>query len=243
MIKAMHFCTRKKGTTHEECIRHHREVHAPLAKSILGPKIKRYVGHYVKQAIAQPTIAGGGADLPFDFVAEIWLDDEVWNSMAEFHKSPDGLRIVKDEEKFIDRAKMWAVTFEDNVIVEFAGATSEPLVKTLFLDKKREGMTHEECIRHHREIHGPLVKKTFGPRIRRYVGHYVEEELSRPTIDREKTQPAYDFFPEVWFDQETWAKLKELHGSPEFRELDREEEEFIDPKQMVAVIFEDNFIV
>ncbi len=243
MIKAMSFCTKKKGITHEECIRHHSEVHGPLVKRAMGSRVKRYVGHYVKEALAQPTIKGAGAELPFDFIAEMWLAHGSWKDVAAFYKSPEGQRIVRDEKEFLTPETTFTVAIEDNVIVELASKGSAPVVKTMHLGRRKEGMTHEEAVRHHREVHGPLVAKVFGQRIKKYVAHYVTEAIAQPTMAPTTAGLPFDFVPEVWFDVDTWSHLKELHQSPEFAELGREEKEFIDPAKLVAVIFEDHDIV
>jgi EthD domain len=43
------------------------------------------------------------------------------------------------------------------------------MIKLLELWTRRPDMTHEQAVRHWTEVHAPLVKKTFGDKILKYV--------------------------------------------------------------------------
>ena len=107
MVKVMHFLPRNKAMTHDECIKYHREVHAPFAASLMGPMLKRYVAYYLEES----------PDMPFDLVVEQWFDDEGWKKMEEFHKTPEYQRLRQDNDKFLDPDKILSRTFEENVII------------------------------------------------------------------------------------------------------------------------------
>ncbi len=109
--------------THEECVKHHREIHAPMvARSALGRSIKKYVGHYPEQAQGwtmspDGTPKGIAVESPYDVIAELWFDEDTYKNLGEFRKSPEGRAINQDEGNWMDRKKMVTIVFEDNVII------------------------------------------------------------------------------------------------------------------------------
>ena len=74
MITLIIFDRRKKGTTHEDYIRHHEQHHAQLFTS--QPEVKQYVRRYVQKHPTQD-VPPGGADhfADVDGVTEISFDD------------------------------------------------------------------------------------------------------------------------------------------------------------------------
>ena len=112
MVKIMHFLKRTEGTTHEECIRHHREVHIPMVKaSILGSGptlLKKYVAYYFDEV----------PDMQYDLLVEQWYDDEGWETYQEFTKTPEYRKLQKDsDEHLLDRATKFLLKFETNEII------------------------------------------------------------------------------------------------------------------------------
>ena len=63
---------------------------------------------------------------------------------------------------------------------------------------RRSDMTHEEAIRHWTEVHAPLVKKTFGDKIIKYVTN-VGLPLDTRGWSRNEAPP-YDGIAEFWID-------------------------------------------
>ena len=54
------------------------------------------------------------------------------------------------------------------------------MIKSISLLTRREGITHEQFVRHWLEIHGPLAYAV--PGLRRYVQSHILAERTRPDI-------------------------------------------------------------
>lgn len=117
MIKTLHLVTRKAGITHDECVKHHRQVHAPLVADFWGPRIKRYVAYYLNEVATVATIERAATELPFDMVVEIWWEDDAWNNLSEYAKGPEFKKIIESEIAHINLEKVIPLIFDDNVIV------------------------------------------------------------------------------------------------------------------------------
>ena len=109
MIKTVGLLTRKDGLSHEEFLRHWREVHAPLAHAV--PGVRRYV---------QSRIVGERtrADIPtteveIDGIAELWYDDRA--AMESANATPEAKRLHDDGALFIGHIKSFVV--EEQVII------------------------------------------------------------------------------------------------------------------------------
>ena len=83
-------------------MRYHIEKHAPFGKRAaahLG--MLKYIGRYPDQAFS---LEGKVLpELPWDRIVVEWFSDEFWKGMEAWRKSPEGLEMTKDEERFIDR--------------------------------------------------------------------------------------------------------------------------------------------
>ena len=79
------------------------------------------------------------------------------------------------------------------------------MIKALGLLTRKEGMTHEEFVKHWYEIHGPLALAV--PGIRRYVQSHITGTRSRPDIP--ETDVDVDGIAELWYDEaSTWLGLR-----------------------------------
>jgi EthD domain len=70
------------------------------------------------------------------------------------------------------------------------------MIKLLELWTRRPDMTQEQAVRHWTEVHAPLVKKTFGDKILKYVTN-VGLPLDTRGWSR-KEAPPYDGIAEFW---------------------------------------------
>ncbi|MBA4094647.1 MAG: hypothetical protein C0489_11235, partial [Candidatus Accumulibacter sp.] len=89
MIKVQGFGRRRTGMRHEECVRHHREVHSKLGLA-QGEHMEKYVLYYVQRAFSSD-----GAplhDLPWDMSALEWYrEEERWTDFLRWlEEEPDG---------------------------------------------------------------------------------------------------------------------------------------------------------
>lgn len=87
------------------------------------------------------------------------------------------------------------------------------MIKALGLLTRKEGMTHEEFVKHWYEIHGPLALAV--PGIRRYVQSHITGTRSRPDIP--ETAVDVDGIAELWYDD--MEAMKRAGASPEMKRL------------------------
>jgi uncharacterized protein (TIGR02118 family) len=109
MIKSVGLLTRKAGLSHEDFVKHWREVHAPLAHAV--PGLRRYVQSDILEERTRPEIPS--TDVDIDGIAELWYDDRA--AMERANASPEAKRLHADGALFIGRIKSFVV--EEKVII------------------------------------------------------------------------------------------------------------------------------
>ena len=95
------------------------------------------------------------------------------------------------------------------------------MIKSLSLLTRKDGMTHEQFVRHWVEVHAPLAHAV--PGLRRYVQSHIVEERTRPDIPA--SDVAVDGIAELWYDDRE-AMARAL-ASPEAKVLHRDGTLFI----------------
>ena len=70
------------------------------------------------------------------------------------------------------------------------------MIKSLSLLVRKDGMTHEQFMKHWVQIHGPLALKV--PGLRRYVQSHIRDERRRADIPA--IGVAVDGIAETWYD-------------------------------------------
>ncbi len=103
MIKVLSLLTRKPGLSHEDFVKHWRDVHGPLAHGI--PGLRRYVQAHITGMRTRADIAESDVDI--DGIAELWYDDEA--AMAESAATPQAKRLYADGALFIGRIKTFVI--------------------------------------------------------------------------------------------------------------------------------------
>jgi uncharacterized protein (TIGR02118 family) len=87
------------------------------------------------------------------------------------------------------------------------------VIKILGLLTRKEGLTHDQFVRHWFDIHGPLALAV--PGVRRYVQSHITGTRTRPDIP--ETNVDVDGIAELWYnDAETAARAA---ASPEMKRL------------------------
>jgi uncharacterized protein (TIGR02118 family) len=87
------------------------------------------------------------------------------------------------------------------------------MIKSLSLLVRRDGMTHEQFMKHWVEIHGPLALRV--PGLRRYVQSHIVDQRRRPDIP--DIGVAVDGIAETWYDDaEAMARAA---ATPEMKAL------------------------
>ncbi len=87
------------------------------------------------------------------------------------------------------------------------------MIKTVSLLTRKEGLSHEEFVRHWIEIHAPLAHAV--PGVRRYVQSHIIGERTRPDIPT--TAVDVDGIAELWYDDR--AAMERANSSPEAKIL------------------------
>jgi uncharacterized protein (TIGR02118 family) len=114
MIKTVSLLVRKEGSSHEDFVKHWREIHGPLAYAC--PGVARYVQTEIKSSSFR---TDGVVALPVavDGIAELWFADQA--ALDAFNASPATRRLREDGATFIGRQISFAT--EERVIIPRAG--------------------------------------------------------------------------------------------------------------------------
>jgi len=114
MIKTVSLLVRKEGSSHEDFVRHWREIHGPLAYAC--PGVARYAQTEVK-ASSFRTDGVAALDVAVDGIAELWFADRA--ALDQFNAAPATRRLREDGTKFIGR--QISFTTEERVIIPREG--------------------------------------------------------------------------------------------------------------------------
>jgi len=87
------------------------------------------------------------------------------------------------------------------------------VIKSVGLLTRKEGLTHEQFVKHWVEIHAPLAHAV--PGIRRYVQSHIVAERTRPDIPA--TAVDIDGIAELWYDDRT--AMERAMATPEAKAL------------------------
>ena len=87
------------------------------------------------------------------------------------------------------------------------------MIKIVGLLTRREGITHEEFVRHWFDIHGPLAHAV--PGTRRYVQSHITGTRTRPDIP--ETGVEIDGIAELWYDD--LESFQRAAATPEMKAL------------------------
>ncbi len=184
MIKGFALIPKKPGISTEQFHKHWEEVHGPLAKRIKA--LRRYVQSH---RIAEPV--PGFDNCPFEGAAEIWFDD--LDAITHLGDNPDYIQgALADEPNFLDQSGLRFLATREEVVIP--GATIErdtPLVKALFLLRRRPDLSVAEFQKYWLEEHAPQIPRDAG--VLRYVQcHQAPEAYADDT-------PAFDGVAELCF--------------------------------------------
>jgi len=86
-----------------------------MAARLFNSRFKKYVAYYVDQAFS--LIGGVMPDRPYDAILFSRFDNEFWKDMGSWRKTPDGIKITEDEERFMDRKSAIALVCQENEII------------------------------------------------------------------------------------------------------------------------------
>ena len=87
------------------------------------------------------------------------------------------------------------------------------MIKTVGLLTRKQGLSHEDFVKHWLEVHAPLAHAV--PGVRRYVQSHIVEERTRPDIPT--TDVEIDGIAELWYDDR--VAMERANASPEAKRL------------------------
>jgi uncharacterized protein (TIGR02118 family) len=87
------------------------------------------------------------------------------------------------------------------------------MIKSVGLLTRKEGLSHEEFVKHWLEVHAPLAHAV--PGVCRYVQSHIVEERRRPDIP--STDVEIDGIAELWYDDP--AAMERANATPEAKRL------------------------
>jgi uncharacterized protein (TIGR02118 family) len=90
---------------------------------------------------------------------------------------------------------------------------ANPMIKSIGLLTRKDGLSHEDFVKHWLEVHAPLAHAV--PGVRRYVQSHIIEERTRPDIPT--TDVEIDGIAELWYDDR--AAMELANASPEAKAL------------------------
>lgn len=224
MIHLMFLMRRKPGLSRQECQKHWREIHAPLAQRI--PGIRRYVQSHVLNV--------NDDDPPYDGMAEIWVDDEA-AAVSVFRSKEYMEGAYLDEPNFVDLKRAVRLRTEDHILLAGQPMTRDArAIKRISLVKRKPGMSREEFCRYWKEVHGPIALKL--PGLLRYVQSHTLPSMYA------NGEPPFDGAAQVWFSDH--AALERAFTSKEYLEEARPDgAKFIAPDGVVGLMVEENRVV
>jgi uncharacterized protein (TIGR02118 family) len=113
MIKVVGLLSRRPEFSHEQFVRHWREVHAPLAHAV--PGVRRYVQSHIVATRTRADIPE--IDVEIDGIAELWYEDQA--ALQRAAATPEMKRLTDDGALFIGRIKSYVI--EEKEIIPLQG--------------------------------------------------------------------------------------------------------------------------
>ena len=111
------------------------------------------------------------------------------------------------------------------------------MIKAAILLRRAAGITHEECISHWRNVHGPIGRQS--QIAQRYVRKYVQAEVVACLTPG---APEFDGIAELWFDSR--ADFEAFFGDPEYAAvIGPDEGNFADLQGLQSFITEETAII
>ena len=177
MTKVQGFARRRDGMSHEDCVRHHKDVHSRLGLA-QAEHMSKYVLYYFEEAFGPD--GSRLADMPYDMSALEWYsNDERWVNFQDWLESePDGQEVKEDESSFLERDRCYLCPYEERIVVDEAIDDAFVVFRILTI---ADGVSPDDLIAHHRSRCAPAVRAAFGGALRSYVVNFITEATSLAT--------------------------------------------------------------
>jgi uncharacterized protein (TIGR02118 family) len=89
----------------------------------------------------------------------------------------------------------------------------ENVIKSIGLLTRKDGLSHEDFVKHWFEVHGPLAHAV--PGVRRYVQSHILDERTRPDIPTANVE--IDGVAELWYDDR--EAMERANATPQAKRL------------------------
>ncbi len=214
MIKGIATARRKAGMGEADFHRYWRQTHGPLALKM--SKLRRYVqSHRIAPDLP------GFETCPYDGVAEIWFDDLA--TLQNMPNDPEYTQYAQaDEPNFVDMDSLIFLATHEHVVIEGPPiAVDTPLVKMIFLFRRKPGMSVADFQDYWLNGHAPQIPRDAG--VMRYVQcHQLAETYAdgEPVFDgvAELSFADLDAFNAYWGSERIQAIFAE--DAPRFMDLE-----------------------
>lgn len=222
MIKICELVKRRPGMSVEEFQTYWMETHGPIVARI--PGIRRYVQSH--------PLAGGykRGPLPFDGVAEIWVDDK--DALRTINMTTEFEAAKQDEPNFIDTGELIELLTVEHVIKDLP-APSDGL-KSLAMLNFRNDIDPGEAQRYWREVHGPIAAEN------PHLGRYVQCHLPLGAY-RRAVRPAFDGIAVAWF--ESIDAMRASEKTDAYKRTRADEPNFLDTSQPIPFLITREHVV
>jgi len=180
MISGFTLLKRRADLSVTEFQQYWRQEHAEIIAQL--PGIHRYVqSHLLSESYL-------GMQPIYDGIAELWANDS--QAFREIAASDAYLKVLADEENFLDRTATTFVLTEEHVIKD--GSVIADHVKRIRLINRKPNLSVNEFQDYWRNSYGTALVDL--PLLDRYVQYHA-----RPGGYAHGRQPAYDGFDVTWF--------------------------------------------
>ena len=222
MIKAITYLKRRPAMPVDEFQTYWRTKHPAVVKKL--PGLRKYVQSHTRLGAYEKN------EPVYDGIAEVWFDDT--QALRAIQGTQEMKAVQADEANFIDRATMGLIITDDYVIID--GPTKPGMAKGIGFVKRKPGMPVEEFQKHWREVHGPMGNDV--PNVRRY-----EQSHTRLAAYAKGREPKWDGISSIWFDDS--KALRAAMQSPEFRQVQTDDPNFLAPGPVPFIITTEHLIV
>jgi hypothetical protein len=115
------------------------------------------------------------------------------------------------------------------------------MIKTMGFGRRRESLSHEDCINHHRETHSKLGQEQ-AAHLGKYVMYYFSEALSGS--GSAIGDLPWDMAEVAWIDDERWKNFRKWQAEePDGQAIKADEEQFLDREKCYLVVCDEKTII
>ena len=220
-VKIVHFFARKKGLTPKQFVDYWLRVHGPMTLKIPG----RFSGYVLANVVDVPADAQPDAILG---VSESFSPDAA--ARVQTLSSPQAKALVADQINFVGKSLTY--TTKEHLFVPRPNP-KDGAIKRILITVRKDGITHEQFVRHWLGIYGPMARGTPG------LESFILSEITAVGKDVDRLALGeIDGVQEAW-----WSGNGSPSASQQLAKLMAEGDKFIDRNRSIAVTVRDNLLI